>query len=73
MVLYTTGTKKCKEVEKLLHSKAIEFEVVRCVNKVGDKAQELNVSGVPFIVDETGYVMTYNEIKKFVEGYVSED
>lgn len=67
MIFYTTGTKICRAIEKELRAIKVEFSVVRCVNKIGNKAEEYSITEVPFMEFDDGVVKQGKQIIKYLE------
>jgi GTPase SAR1 family protein len=64
--LYTNTCKKGKEVALLLIEAKIDYQTVRCIEKIQTMAKAYNMNSIPFLLTENGIPLDYNGIKKYI-------
>lgn len=64
MTLYSTGCPKCNVLKKKLEAKNVQFNLESDQVKVTEKANELNLLTVPFLIMEDGRVLTFEQAVK---------
>jgi glutaredoxin len=64
MTLYSTGCPKCNVLKKKLEAKNVQFNLESDPVKVTEKANELGILSVPFLVLDDNRVLTFEQAVK---------
>lgn len=64
MTLYSTGCPKCNVLKKKLEAKNVQFNLESDQVKVTEKANELGILSVPFLVLDDNRVLTFEQAVK---------